>query len=329
MRSNAISRSFSLLLSALLMLGGVLLSIRCGWKTAVPESLPASLGYWMDHGVSGTAGLTVIQLSWALAVSLVLAGIDRRYITVSNLSVLAIVAFLLLLTFSVPMYFRPSALMGAFFLLLSIHSFFGCYKQNDCRRGVYMGFLFLAMAALAVPPLLILIPLMWFLFNLINGMNMSRWLISLAGVGMVAFLALGLMFVFGRMDFQPAYFEGFKASFHPSFSIFDDVWETVFLVFQIWMVMIVVVRSAMGARGEVNSVRAYLTFLELIWLCCLILMVMFPDQKYTMWMISLAPLSLLFGYFFNTKLGKWNKWMMLAFLLSGLWYFIHMLIRLH
>lgn len=251
---------------------------------------------------------------WYILIHAVLVGgnailmqlLVRQHELLGSLSIFPAVIYFMLNACCPHFVSEPQAYIASACLLLSCLSIFNCYQQNECRLKVFNAFFFLCIASIFIPGLLLLTPIIWISFNLINTLNFKRWLSSLLAILTVVGSIWAAAFVFDAEDRLLLIFTRSVENFYAG--IFLKIEEWIFLA---WMMLLSVLGIfhflSQGQRSRRNSIRYFNSFLIIIGIFCVVMMFLFSPLRHQYLILAAIPFSVIFGMYQNDTQNLFSK----------------------
>ena len=288
------------------------------WETTAANPFLAPLHSALLHPVWGLVIQTVF-MSWLL---LLLQQMVERYDLTENRCIFPLAIFLLVAAFIIPLYVQPAAAWATLLSLTGLSRLFDCYKQAQCNRALFDAFFCFTTAAVAVPPLIGLVPLMWILFLAVNVPSAGRLLSSLAGIATLLWTVWGLLFLTGRTEWLTAYHSCLQADFITTVPLTASPWFAstggkLFFAAYCLTFVCAVVAFWHRDRGRRRSVTLYSLMLQLFWGMLTLAACCFPKESVTLTWISLFPYSITLGQFFFEHDNRLTR-LLLAGLIAAL-----------
>lgn len=222
----------------------------------------------------------------------------RHYELLGNLSIFPATIYFLLNAACPSLLFEPQSFLASACLLATCLNFFECYRQNECRVRLFNAFFFLSIAGIFLPRFLLLIPVFWIIFNIVNTLNFKRWIASLFGMGTVIGAFLALTFVFDRQDIFDEVLrqsiEGFYSPIRPAI----NEW-VLFAGIAALSLISIFHFLGVGVKSRRNSLRLFNTALIVTALLCMLMMMLFWPSRYQFLILLAAPFAIMTGIFFN------------------------------
>lgn len=295
-----------------------------GDQLAVSMNVVGPFAYVVTHLSDYPVWQAIIQCVMLLLNTFLVQTIVRRYELIRTISILPSFFYAFSVAVSVPVHFLLPASVAMCLLLLAVINLFNCYREEHCRVQIFNACFFLTLAALLVPPILLLIPFYWLTFHLLNRMSIGRFLISLAGVGFVFWLLGGILFVSGQWHLFGIYFQAFASSF--GWLGFFDWTEGVFYA-AMSLIFLLSVGNWIGSdqHGKL-SIRMYLMTSIGFWVLSMLLSFLCPDWRYTFLLFSIAPFSVLLGHYYSTVDDFFSRIMWILYMIVSLGYFLSFLV---
>ncbi|MBQ9201610.1 MAG: hypothetical protein IJ154_09615 [Bacteroidales bacterium] len=242
----------------------------------------------------------------------------RRYELIDSLSIFPIFFYILFSACYSPAYSANSALVASVLTEVACINLFDCYQTNNCRIQVFNVFFFTSLAALLMPALLLILPLLWLSFNWINTLTFNRFIASLTGILTVAWLIGGLCFLTGQWPLLldclrrlPDYFD---------FQTRTSWQEILFLSVCLLVFIVAVLYRLNKFYSEKNSVRGYLSFLVFTWFVLIVMSLLFSPLKHECLTLSVMPWCIMTGHFFDAN-DNWASRLLLLLLFSTGFFF--------
>ncbi len=269
-------------------------------------------------------------LWWQILLHIVLVGgnvlllqmMTKQYELLGSLSSLPAVIYLLLHAFCPTFVYEPQAYASSICLLFSCMNVFDCYHKNECRVNVFNAFFFLGIAALFMPGLLVLIPVFWVIFNIINALNIRRIFASLLALFTIALCVFCYAFCFNQQEALFLYLNHSIESYYASIYIRNEEWILLGMLVVMSGLGIVHLLSN-GHRIRSNSTRLFNHFLLIFGLCCAAMMIIHSPLRQQYLIVASLPFSVITGMYFNDTDKLFSKILAVMSLLVGLGYGLH------
>lgn len=243
----------------------------------------------------------------------------RQHELLGSLSIFPAVIYFLLNACCPQFITEPQAYIASACLILSCLSLFNCYQQNECRVKVFNAFFLLCIAAIFIPGLLLLIPIIWISFNLINTLNFKRWLASLLAIVTVIGSMTALAFVFDAEDRLMLIFTRSVENFYAG--IFLKTQEWIFLAWLLFLSVLGIFHFlSQGQRSRRNSIRYFNSFLIIIGIFCVVMMFLFSPLRHQYLVITALPFSVILGMYYNDVHHLFSRILFLLSLAIGCLY---------
>ena len=240
----------------------------------------------------------------------------RQFELLGSLSIFPATIYFLLNAFCPNFILEPQAYLASACLMMTCLSIFNCYQQNECRVKVYNAYFFLCLAGICIPGLLLLIPIIWISFNLINTLNIKRWLASLLAVITVVGSICALAFVFDAEQRLLLIFTRSVENFYAA--IFLKAEEWIFLAGLTVLSIIGIFHFLnQGQRSRRNSIRYFNSFLIIIGLFCVAMMFLFSPLRHQYLILAALPFSIILGMYFNDVQQLFSRILMILSLAVG------------
>ncbi len=274
--------------------------------------------------------MSVIQVVLVAVILILLNQTVEHYALTTSLCNFPLVFFLLPLACFVPLYFQLSAALASLLCMSACRQLFDCYQANDCNTQTFNVFLLISVASLLVPPLLWMIPVLWIIYNIVNKLNLSRFLSSVAGIALVAWMVWSILFLMDKtsliVEFSDQLLNGFTTDgFSRLTGLFSDV-----IWWQIGLGMYVLVALTafflfFRKEGRRRSVKNYTILLHFIWWCLMLLMVCYPVYSMQLLWLSLVPFSVSAGQLYFERDTLFTRILFVVFVAALLTSFISQL----
>ncbi len=257
----------------------ILLSVGCVgfW---VPDFLQENVQWGMLLGTLGLAWLNGCTLVFVMYQS----GITRK------LEGLSCVLYLLLIG-AIPM------LHGAWLTQIVVFVFqlilllvMRCYRNERAMEPAFLSSLLLCSAALVMPDLLFLLPVLWLMLIVQRAMNMRVWLASLIGASVVGIYTLVLrkMHLIALVDVADIWVRG------------ENVHVVVSSLVSVVGLFFVIV-NLMRQNIENTAITVFVWCLMLAFVPCAILMWLPPAYFASLMGLAVFSLVALAAYFFSSR----------------------------
>lgn len=303
------------------------------------RNLWTSVLLWVIPGCWWVAGMFLSQQPvWICVTHAILTGLllillnqtVEHYALTANLCNFPVVFFLLVQAGSIPLYGQYIASAAAILCLLGCRQLFDCYQMNNCNVQTFNAFFLFALASLLIPPLVWLLPVLWVGYNIINKLSLRRFLSSLVGIALVAWMTWGVLFLLDKTALVSSYFgqivDGFDPAgfLHLSESFVGNVWWRIAMGMYVLVAFVSIV-SFWRKEGSRRSVRNDTVLLHVVWLALMALMICFPVHSMNLLLLSAVPFSIAAGQLYFERDTLFTRILFVGFLISLLASFFSML----
>lgn len=274
---------------------------------------------WFDHLAPNT---WTFGLLYALLIALNLLMLNHlvtRFELIGSLSLFPLGFYLVFMTARLPQN-SPSLLLTSFLLMVTTEKLLSCHRENDCNRQVFGGFFCYACACLLLPALLWVLPVIWILFNQINSLTLPRFFSSLLAFLCLAWLVGGSLFLFDSLPVLNIWLMGLVDQV--SVGIQAKLAEWVFLGMTAVLFLVSAIHFLQHRNQDRNHVRVFLYFLISLWICDVVMGVVFSSMSEWFLCLSFVPLSVFCGKMYDRCDNLMTRLLLFLTLLSSVWCFL-------
>lgn len=182
-------------------------------------------------------------------------------------------------------------------MVASIYFLFQSYQHTRPSGVIFYSWIFLGIASLMFPQLLLFSPL--YLIGAYNfqSLNPKSFFAGLIGLMVPFWFLLGYAFYFNNMEMFYHPFEALCV-FEPINILVLKGWQIVTISFIVLVFIVAVSHSLINGWQDKIRTRAYINFFSLMGTCLLVLLILQPQHYITIFPLLLVFFSFLAGHFF-------------------------------
>jgi len=188
----------------------------------------------------------------------------------------------------VSLHFTLSLIIGSFFV------FFDMFRNKEATEQAFLGSFFIGVGSIFIEPIILIIPICWFGFGILQSLSIRTWLASLIGV-----LNPWILYIAVRYFIQPdmnwfySLFDGMQLGLSINF---DDTIHLVYLI----SIIVVFSIGFVGLMGNLQRdslhTRAKISFQLLLFISSFIFSLIFKNMYLEFMLIVALTGSILMAH---------------------------------